>query len=106
MYKDTTPPSSSLLNLAEMKILPLAQSWYPIPVMELVKPLEKVFTPYACQFFSSSAMHLVPITVVSRIYAPGFATLALFKSVGAGGLYTGSDISREYAPSSGATPRC
>ena len=37
-------------------------------------------------------------TVVSRIYAPRFATLALVESVG-GGLYAGSDIlSCEYAP--------
>ena len=42
---------------------------------------------------------------MSRIYAPPFATLMLVESVG-GGLYAGSDIlSREYAPSSVATPR-
>jgi len=51
-------------------------------------------------------------TVVSRIYAPAprFATLALAENFGGGGggiWYAGSDIlSREYAPSSGATPRC
>ena len=45
-------------------------------------------------------------TVVSCICAPRFVTLVLVESVG-GGLYAGSDIlSREYAPSSGATPRC
>ena len=37
---------------------------------------------------------------------PPFATLELVENVG-GGLYAGSDIlSREYDPSSGATPRC
>jgi len=47
-------------------------------------------------------------TIVSHIYAPRFANLALVESVGGGGgLYAGSVIlSREYAPSSGATPRC
>ena len=60
-------------------------------------------------------------TVVSRIYTPRFATLALAENVGGdymrdqGYLITlrnqvslaGSDIlSRKYAPTSGATPRC
>jgi len=54
---------------------------------------------------TGSCFVLIPsaCTVVSRIYAPRFATLA--QSVGVG-LYAGSDIlSREYAPSSVAAPR-
>ena len=47
-------------------------------------------------------------TVLSRIYAPRFTTLVLVESIGGGGAsYAGSDIlSREYAPSSAAMPRC
>ena len=62
-------------------------------------------TAYKTLLFSKFMKHLV-ITVVSRIYAPRFATLALVENVG-GGLYAGSDIlSCEYAPFSVATPRC
>ena len=61
---------------------------------------------YRCGSVVGYGSECCEVTVVSRIYAPPFATLALVENVG-GGLYAGSDIlSREYAPSSGATPRC
>ena len=43
-------------------------------------------------------------TVVSRIYAPSFATLALVESIGGLICRIRHFILREYAPSSGATP--
>ena len=50
---------------------------------------------------------LTNTVVVSRIYAPHFATSVLVESMGGGDLYAGSDIlSCEYAPSSSPTPRC
>ena len=58
---------------------------------------------------NSNICYPTAYTVVSCIYAPRFATLTLVESVGGAYNYAGSDIlSREYAPSSGATrtPRC
>jgi len=46
------------------------------------------------------------ITLVSRIYAPPFATLALVENVGGAYMRDLTFLSREYAPTSGATPRC